>query len=404
MSTILLFKQDVYMKETTATVVDFFTEKNAVVLDRTIFFPGGGGQSCDLGTIDDVAILSVYEKDDIIYHIVEKPLKKGATVKCVLNWSRRFDNMQRHCGEHILSGMFYREYGGINCGFHMGEEYMTIDISLQNSPSNDRLTWDMAMHVERCTNEAIWKNLPVTTRLFSSKKDTKAIPLRKPISFEGQIFVVCVGDQENASDCVACCGTHPSTSGQVGLVKIFKVEKSKKYFRVFFEAGGRAMADYDAKHQLIAELGTMYSSSKDNLIEKLSAIEAKNKDIRNRFTILKRSVTAQRAADIRQKTESDSGGTGFYTYTYDDLSVDDAIHIGRAIEGHIAKLLCISIPQELTVLLFSDGKKVHCGNLVRDNASIYRGKGGGSAVSARAIFPSVWAMKTFVDLLEKHLR
>ena len=127
MKTDRLFKENVYLRETDACITGVYEEKGKtlVTLDRTIFFPAGGGQSCDLGTIAGYQVKDVFEKDDdIFHHVICDPcdLMEGSHVELIIDWDRRFDNMQRHCGEHILSGIFYREYGGVNRGFHMGDQ------------------------------------------------------------------------------------------------------------------------------------------------------------------------------------------------------------------------------------------------------------------------------------------
>ena len=254
MSTIKLYQQDVYLKECEAVILEL--QEDRVVLDRTIFFPTGGGQSCDLGFLGGQEVLDVSEKDGLIYHQVRSAasLKEGSRILCRIDWDRRFDNMQRHCGEHILSGICYREFGGINRGFHMGEDYMTIDISLEEDPSITEITWEMAKRAELFANQVIWSDAPVTVRRFQTRQEAEQLPLRKALAIDEEISIVCVGDIRNAADCVACCGTHPSSAGQVGLVKIYKIEHYKGMFRIYFEAGKRALLDYDKKHDRITFL------------------------------------------------------------------------------------------------------------------------------------------------------
>jgi len=224
MTTKKRYEEDVNLRTLDTTVVrlDRYLDRPALVLSETIFFPEGGGQPWDLGTVNEVALAGVLEKDGEVYHLLESDAVSaafvpGQPVRLVLAWERRFDHMQRHCGEHILSGIFFREYGGVNRGFHMGDEYMTIDISLEQNPDITSVTWDMALHAEAEANRIIWQNMPVTTRRFESKEAAAGIPLRKELAIEEDITIVCVGSQDNPRDCVACCGTHPNTSGQVGL-------------------------------------------------------------------------------------------------------------------------------------------------------------------------------------------
>ncbi len=402
MNTIKLYQQDVYMKECTATVVA--AEGDVIQLDQTVFFPTGGGQSCDLGTIGGQEVVDVYEEGDIVYHKIASAgaLAEGQQVECSIDWARRFDNMQRHCGEHILSGIFFREFGGVNRGFHMGEDYMTVDISLEEDPSFTEITWDMAKHAELCTNEVIWSNAPVTVRRFETREEAEKMPLRKMLAIDEEISIVCVGDINNAADCVACCGTHPATAGQVGLVKLYKVEKNKGMFRIYFEAGKRALMDYDKKHDLLTVLGNRYSASTDDLLSKMDARKEKDQAIKNELHILRQSVIESRVAEIREALAA-AGPDEILVYEFGDMKTDDLLNIGRPLMPEIKKLLLIISPQDNTLLLFSDGT-VECGKLVKENASIYNGKGGGGKNNARAIFPKREYLDTFIDLIEKHLR
>lgn len=408
MNTIKRYQQDVYLKECTASVLEI--EENTVLLDQTVFFPTGGGQSCDLGTIDGLQVVDVYEKDEQVYHRLSdaSPLKVGQLVVCHIDWERRFDNMQRHCGEHILSGICFREFGGVNRGFHMGQDYMTVDIALEEKGEVKEITWEMAKEAELYTNEVIWSNAPVTIRRFETREEAETMPLRKALAIDEEISIVCVGDINHAADCVACCGTHPSTAGQVGLVKLYKVEHYKGMFRIYFEAGKRALMDYDTKHDLITKLGNKYSAGTDDLLEKIKAQEARAKEVKKELNTLRQSVVQSRIHTIREDlaslkekevlTESDR----ILVYEYDDMKTDDLLNIGRPIMQEIEKLLLIISPQDRTLLLFSNGT-IDCGKLVKENASIYNGKGGGNATSSRAIFPKREGLDTFIDLLKKHL-
>ena len=411
MRTQRLFKEDVYMKEAGAVITSLSEAKGghtAVTLDKTIFFPTGGGQSCDKGTIAGFKVLDVYEdeKADDIIHVLDcspaefeyavspadKPLKLS------LNWEHRFDNMQRHCGEHILSGMFFREYGGVNRGFHMGDQYMTIDISLETMPEFTTITWEMAKHAEECANEAIWQNQPVITRHFDTKKEAENLPLRKALALEKDITIVCVGSVENPADCVACCGTHPSTAGQVGLIKIFKIESNKGMFRIYFEAGKRAFLKYQNELDTLTTLANSLSAGTDDVLSKYHAQVEKNKESRNQLHFLKKEVIARETADIAEALEK-----GENVRRYHILSLDDLTVLAREVSPFAKKIAFLVHEPSCTVFLVSDGS-VDCGKLVKDNAQIYGGKGGGNKTTARAIFTKDEYVDTFIDLIEKHLR
>jgi len=290
----------------------------------------------------------------------------------------------------------------------MGDEYMTIDISLEHNPDFESVTWDMAVHAEAEANRIIWQNLPVTTRRYDSKEAAAGIPLRKELAILEDITIVCVGSPDNPSDCVACCGTHPTTSGQVGLLKIYKVENYKGMFRIYFEAGKRALADYQSKHQLVTTLGKKFSAGVDDLLAKVDAREAKNSEVRAEFYKLRQSVIQSRLAEISQvaeemqtakmqaaktqsaKTDGTMAVVSFpkvpmIVRAYDDLPVDDILAIGRGMAGKFKGLLILHYPTANTLFLFSDGKP-DCGKLVKDHVDIYNGKGGGNPTSSRIIF------------------
>ncbi len=407
MKTVRLFKQDVYMKTAKAQITSVSSKagKTLITLDQTIFFPTGGGQSCDKGTIENINVLDVYEKDDEIYHQIEgteNVLKLGQTVFLQLDWNHRFDNMQRHCGEHILTGIFHEKFGGVNRGFHMGDQYMTIDISLESNSEFDKITWDMAKQAELAANNVIWQNLPVITRLFDNKRDAENLPLRKPLAIDEDITIVCVGSIENPSDCVACCGTHPSTAGQVGLIKVYKVESNKGMFRIYFEAGKRALEKYQMQFDILTTLENQLSSGTEDLMDKYKAQQEKNKEARTQLHLLKKEVIKREVVDIKSLMTSSHQ---LITRAYNLLSGDDISAIASELSDSIPKILFLIHKPTLTVFLCSSGKsQIDCGKLVKDNASIYGGKGGGNKTLARAIFNKEEYIDVFIDLIEKHLR
>jgi len=405
MKTIKLFQENVYLKKFTATVVnkDIKDGQNEIVLDQTAFFPAGGGQSSDLGTINGFPISDVYEKNGIIFHIVNgsPDFNTGDMVNGEIDWTRRFKNMQRHCGEHILSGMFFSEYGGVNRGFHMGEEYMTIDISLEENSDFTEITWDMAKNIENLSNNVIWGNAPVITRCFKNQEETSKLPLRKALTVDEDIVIVCVGNVENPSDCVACCGTHPAFAGEVGLIKILKVEINKGMYRIHFKAGEEALLDYQNKHEIVAELNSKYSANTFDLLEKILIQEEKNKAFRTQLNTFKQLLLKER---IMETESALAASDGIVVVSFEALKVDDLLQIGRSVTDKISKLLLVVSYDESTILFFSKSKAVDCGKLVKETAHIYNGKGGGNDTQARAILPKAENIPIYIDLIEKHLR
>ncbi len=434
MKAIRLYREDVYLQEAEGciTAKEAVKKGTLVTLDSSLFFPEGGGQSCDLGTIAGFKVLDVQEKDDEVYHLVDcqpedlPEAGSGAPVKQVLDWERRFDNMQRHCGEHIVSGIFFREYGGVNRGFHMGDQYMTIDISLEEDPNYDKVTWDMCRHVELLANQVIWSAAPITVHRFDTREAAEAMPLRKKLALDEDISIVTIGDyavpavpspaksdsfcDTSLADCVACCGTHPSTAAQVGMIKIYKVESNKGMFRIYLEAGQRAFRKYQQQYDVLDELGTKLSAGTDDILKKYQAQQEKNNEARQQLGMLRRRVILSEAAKIRQAMDEDKTAAraegrkpANLSFDYEVLTVDDLLNLAKELFDHIPKVLFLVHRPSHTVLLCSGGKP-DCGKLVKENASIYGGKGGGGATAARAIFTKDEYVDTFMDLIDKHLR
>lgn len=406
MITTRLYRQDRYIKEWDANVTSVTEIENGdgsyiVTLDNSAFFPEGGGQSCDLGTIGDHEVIDVQEKDEEVYHTVKGALCVGDTVHCSLDWDRRFDNMQRHCGEHILSGIFFAMFGGVNRGFHMGNDYMTIDISLEDDAKVSEITYEDALAAELEANKVIWSNAPVFVMHFDSREEAEKMPLRKALAFDEDITIVSVGSIENAADCVACCGTHPDTAGQVGLIKIYKVENYKGMFRIYFEAGERALNDYRAKHNVLTELSNKYSSSIEDFPKKLKAQEEKLSEAKSELFHIKKAFTDNECVKLDALiAQSDKK---VIIYEVEQFSLDDVFNMAKRYMGNCEGLLMLYSIKDTSYILVSDGS-IDCGSLVKEYASFYKGKGGGNKVSARGIFTSREDAEMFADLVQKHLR
>ena len=405
MNTIKLYNDNVYLSECTATVTDV-TEKG-VILDRTIFFPEGGGQSSDIGTLINSSDETTYPVthasetgDTIIHEISNHNLQVGDKVICRINWPHRFDNMQRHCGEHLLSGAMYKLFGGVNRGFHMGEHFMTADINLEKDPSFAEVTWEMAMEAEELVNSHIWQDLPVKAEEFSTGEEAAKMPLRKELAVDEDVRVVTIGNDDVIADCVACCGTHPTSTAQIGLLKIYKVEKNKGMFRIYFEAGKRAMEDYRAKHDILTALSNRYSTGIDELTDKIEKQEKRHEETKNTLNKLRNVLISQKTEEIKKEL---SAGVPFISRFYDEFTPEDIMKIGKHILQDINGLVVAGDLNTNTLILFSDGTN-DCGKLVKDNAGVYNGKGGGRKDNARALFPDYDSMMLFTDALEKLLR
>ncbi len=232
METERLYEKDVHLRTFTAQVLACQAGKHGyhVVLDRTAFYPEGGGQPGDQGTLDGVAVTDVHTVDGEIVHYLEKPLAVGATVTGVLDYDRRFALMQQHSGEHIVSGLIFSHYGLHNVGFHMGRDAVTIDF-------DGFLTDEQLKTLELEANQAIWADLPVEV-LWPDRETLAQLPYRSKKVIAGAVRLVRMG----SVDLCACCGVHVTHTGEIGLIKFLSSQRFHEGVRIEMLAGAPAYA------------------------------------------------------------------------------------------------------------------------------------------------------------------
>ncbi len=226
-----LYYADSHLKEFSATVTGCTEAKGgwAVTLDATAFYPTGGGQNCDLGTLGGVNVLDVKEQGEEIIHLCDAPLEIGSTVEGAIDWERRFDHMQQHSGEHLVMGQVYQKFGYHNVGFHMGTGIVTIDL-------DGPVTWDELMEIERKVNRIIWENRPVKT-WYPSPEELPSVNYRSKKALPWPVRIV----EFSGADVCACCGTHVKFTGEIGMVKFVSCIKFKEGVRIEMASGKRAM-------------------------------------------------------------------------------------------------------------------------------------------------------------------
>ena len=231
METEKLYYADPFLKTFTATVLDCQPGKNGfvVTLDRTAFYPEGGGQPADQGTLDGAAVTDVHEKSGVVLHNVDSAVEIGKTVTGVIDWARRFDHMQQHSGEHICSGLICGRCHCDNVGFHMGTDMVTIDF-------NADIPWEELLEIEAQANQYIYEDHPIDIQSHRGA-ELDAIDYRSKKPLEGDVRIVAFP----GADCCACCGTHVLRSGQVGLVKFLSVQKFREGVRIELLCGKRAL-------------------------------------------------------------------------------------------------------------------------------------------------------------------
>ncbi|MBU5625764.1 alanyl-tRNA editing protein [Oscillibacter sp. MSJ-2] len=231
METEKLYYSDPFLCRFTASVLSCEASKGgfAVTLDRTAFYPEGGGQPADHGILGTASVTDVHERDGVIVHTVGSPLPVGGSVEGAVDWECRFDHMQQHSGEHIISGILCGLYHCDNVGFHLGADTVTIDY-------NTDMTWEQVLEAERRANEVIWADEAVEIA-YPSPKELSALDYRSKKELTGQVRIVSFPE----ADCCACCGTHVLRAGQVGLIKVLSCQKFRQGVRLEILCGRRAL-------------------------------------------------------------------------------------------------------------------------------------------------------------------
>lgn len=253
-----LFYQDVYLQDTTATVLACEATRDgfAVVLDRTVFYPEGGGQYGDHGRIDEIPVTDCYYQDEVICHLCTRPLPVGKTVRLMLDWDLRYRRMQEHSGEHLISGIIYRDFGYDNVGFHMGSEAVTIDY---NGPINA----DQLLAIEDEANTIIYQNRPIEI-LYPDDQELSSYQFRSKKELTGKIRLVRVP----SCDLCACCGTHVRTTGEIGLIHFTSAIRYKGGVRLTLQLGRNALEDYRRKDNSLKQLSALLNVPMTNCVER----------------------------------------------------------------------------------------------------------------------------------------
>lgn len=379
-----LFYTDPYLKECEAEVVDIINKekKILVVLDRTPFYPEGGGQPCDLGEINGNKVLYVYEKNGLIYHEMEKAPEKGR-VYCRIDFNRRFDHMQQHAGEHLLSGAILKLFKGNNKGFHLGDDYVTVDIDI------DKMSEEMIKQIEDQVNNYITANEDICTYMVS-KEEISKVPIRKQINVDEDIRIV----EAKGMDCCACCGTHVLKTGEIGLIKILKTERNKGMTRIYFKCGKRALKDYENKHEIVTKLARSFSTEENNIIQKVENQSLEIDNLKKELSKLKKKFAENEAENII-KTEK----TDIIFKKYNSKNFDDIQLLSSEFSGKKYVLIFVSLEDKKILFINYSDRNIDCGQIFKKNIKEFKGKGGGNATRAQGTFDKEEDLIGFSDFI-----
>jgi len=371
-----LYYKDAFIREFTANIKDFFRKnsKYHVLLDRTAFYPEGGGQPSDIGTIAGIEVEHVYKEKDNVFHIMELIPEKKVELKCKINWDKRFDHMQQHTGEHIISAIFYNMFNANNIGFHLGEDYVSIDLDIDISEDNIN-------SAEMKANELIYNDYSIET-FFPDEKLLKNLSLRKSTSIKNDIRIVKIGD----IDITPCGGTHLLSTGQLGIIKIIDFNKYKGGTRIKFLCGKRALKDYHNKNKIIREIRTKLSTNNENI---LFEIDNLNTDIKNKDEILntyKNKILLYKKEQLLNSADKIKD-IKIISKIFKEIDFSDLRSLAKKLisEDNIVLIFAQSDDSNVRLLLSRSNNinNLDMNNIIKKPLEIIGGRGGGNKITAQ---------------------
>jgi alanyl-tRNA synthetase len=369
-----LYYQDPYVKTFKTKIIKQEQDETGgwfVTLKDTAFYPTGGGQPFDAGTLNGVSVVNVEEVEGEIRHYVSKGLS-GEEVEGVIDWDRRFDHMQQHTGQHILSAAFVEILGFETVSFHLGMETLTIDIN------TGELTEEMAREVEGLANQIILENRPIDNKWVTPDEAT-TYPLRKKLSVTDNIRLVIIPE----FDYNGCGGTHPKSTGEVSSIKILNWEKEKKTTRVHFVCGNRVLEQLHNKNKVVIEVGQILSSPEQEITAAVKRLLEQGKGMEKALEEAKNSLLHYEAQNLlTRKNEKNLLGELFENRSIQELQ--KLARILTTIDEGLCTFLITENSDKLQ-MVFAKGKSANGNmkNLIGEVLPLLNGKGGGNETMAQ---------------------
>ncbi|NWQ39271.1 alanyl-tRNA editing protein [Bacillus sp. EB106-08-02-XG196] len=367
-----LFYQDAYIKSFTAKVVTKGKDedgKDYIVLDQTAFYPTGGGQPHDIGTIENIKVLNVEETDEEVRHYLESEVHDvSSPVYGVIDWDRRYDHMQQHAGQHILSAAFEQLYGHKTIGFHLGNETLTIDLEAANLLESE------ALKVEELANKIILENRPIETK-WVTEDELVNYDLRKETKVKEDIRLVIIPN----FDYNGCGGTHPNATGEVQAIKIIDWERQKKKVRVQFVCGNRVLKQFHQKNRVLIELTKLLNAPEKDMQEAVTRLLENSKSMEKE---LEQSLETLLHNEAKGLLEKGKGDNKIVSGVFQNRSIQELQKLARMIiaEDEETIVLFVSQNENRLQLVGARGTAENASmkKVIGNALSIINGKGGGS--------------------------
>lgn len=364
-----LYYRDAYLKNFSAELIDQKEDhagRRYVILSQTAFYPTGGGQPYDTGSLNGIDVVDVEEVDGEIRHYITGELPGENHIEGHIDWKRRFDHMQQHAGQHILSAAFEELYGYRTVSFHLGKETLTIDLDIDNLSGHE------AAKVEDFANQVILDNRQIITK-WVDEEELKQYRLRKELSVSSDIRLVIIPDL----DYNGCGGTHPNSTAEVGSLKILGWERQKKILRVEFVCGERVLNLLGQKHGVIKELTGQLNAPEQDLSAAVNRLLSQKKELEKSVEELKDQLLKYEAAEI-----IGAGNDAIISTVFQNRNIQELQKLARLLVSNAEDkvFLLASENEDKLQFVFAKGKNAD-GNLKelsKQALSIIDGKGGGN--------------------------
>jgi alanyl-tRNA synthetase len=379
-----LYYQDCYLREFHARVLETAEDGHRVYLDRTAFYPTSGGQPFDLGTLGGVAVQDVIDEEDRIAHVLAVPLS-ASEVSGTIDWDRRYDHMQQHSGQHLLSAVLEEMFKIRTVSFHLGAGSSTVDVEAAS------LTPQQLERVEQRCADIVAEARPVR---ITFEDASATLELRKASNRTGTLRIVSIDNLDRS----ACGGTHLRTAAEIGPVFLGKLEKIRGITRLEFVCGVRALRRARADYRLLAAIGRALSVPPEQTPEHLAGLIEKHKTVEKTAQRLATELAKREGKDLYQATQADPDGI---RRRIERGPIDDAVR-ARAqsfISGEKAVFLAVCEQPPSLLLAASADSGIHAGDRVKAAVTASRGRGGGNAQLAQGSVPDSAALAGVEALL-----
>lgn len=363
------YYQDAYQKSFSACIVRSGEDENGhpyVVLDNTAFYPTGGGQPHDTGTIEGITVVDVEEVDGEIRHFLSESFHGSNDVEGNIDWTRRFDHMQQHAGQHILTAAFVELFGFQTVSFHLGKELVSIDLDVET------ISADQLVAAEKLANSIILENRPIETK-WVTEDELAHYPLRKQVAVNDEIRLVIIPD----FDYNGCGGTHPQSTGEVGLLKILSTEKQKRKVRVHFVCGERVLNELHRKHEVLSTASKLLSAPETGVSIAIEKLLSTQQLLEKSLEEAKEALLTFEAKDLLACRNA-----SIVKGTFENRSIQELQKLARLLVGLESEVIVLLVAKNEDKLQFVAARGSSCeANMKQVSVAalpLINGKGGGN--------------------------